>query len=495
MKAQAAARLRQAARVLDEPAWVVGGTVRDALLGRDTPDIDLAVADAKGAAQKLARAWKGSLVVLDEDNGVYRVALKKGPVTQVDVARLQGGSIEADLMRRDFTVNAMAVPLKSAAAGPSPLIDPRGGKADLGRKVVRTETDQVLRDDPLRLLRAFRLAAQLGFSIEPETLDRLSRLRHLVRRPAGERIQSELCALLAVPGSSAWLKTMDETGVLTALFEEMEPSRKCAEVYYGPGGVMTHSLDTAARADYLLSSLGEVWPDMAVRLKEQLDGRSSAGRPFRAVLVLAAFLHDVAKPETARQVDGRLRFFGHDTVGAKRVEAILKRLRFPTETVRTVCAIVAHHLRPGHLAVAAELTDKAVYRFFRDLGEDAVPLLAVCWADHASYVPDAALRRLLGPAREAPGEPLARVKPVSARKTIAHLRLITELLRRFCDESRQPVPEPLIDGHDVMKTASVEPGPKVGELLEKIREAQAEGKVRTRKEALAFLAGLKARRK
>lgn len=495
MRAQAAARLRQAARVLKEPAWVVGGTVRDALLGRDTPDIDLAVSDAKGAAQKLARAWKGSFVPLDEENGVYRVALKKGPVTQVDVARIQGGSIEADLLRRDFTVNALAVPLESAAARPFPLIDPRGGKEDLARKVLRTESDQILRDDPLRLLRAFRLAAQLGFSIEPATLDRISRLRHLVRRPAGERVQAELCGLLAVPGASAWLKTMDKTGVLTALFEEMEPARKCAEVYYGEGGVLTHSLDTAARADFLLGALEEVWPELAARVKEDLGARSAPGRPFSAVLILAAFLHDVAKPETARQVDGRLRFFGHDTVGAKRVEAILRRLRFPAETVRTVSSVVAHHLRPGHLAVAAELTDKAVYRFFRDLGDDAVPLLAVCWADHASYVEAGALRRLLGPAREAPGAGLSRVKPVEARKTIAHLRLITELLRRRFDEERQPVPAPLIDGHDVMKTASVEPGPKVGELLEKVREAQAVGKVRTRKEALALLAGLKAKRK
>lgn len=495
MRAQAAARLRQAARILKEPAWVVGGTVRDALLDRDTPDIDLAVFDARAAAQKLAGAWKASFVVLDDENGVYRVALKKGPVAQVDVARIQGGSIEADLMRRDFTVNALAVPLESAAARPAPLIDPRGGRADLERKVLRTESDQILRDDPLRLLRAFRLAAQLGFSIEPETLDRVSRLRHLVRRPAGERIQSELCALLAVPGASAWLKTMDRTGVLTALFEEMEPSRRCAQVYYGEGGVLTHSLDTAARADFLLSALDEVWPDMAAQVEADLAARSAPGRPFRSVLILAAFLHDVAKPETARQVDGRLRFFGHDTVGAKRVEAILKRLRFPAETVRTASTIVAHHLRPGHLAVAAELTDKAVYRFFRDLGEDAVPLLAVCWADHASYVEDGALRRLLGPAREAPEAGLSRVKPVSARKTVSHLRLITELLRRSCDKSRQPVPEPLVDGHDVMKTASVEPGPKVGELLEKVREAQAVGKVRTRKEALALLAGLKAKRK
>lgn len=462
--------IKQAAKLLSGPVWIVGGTVRDKLLGRPVPDLDLACAGAEAAARALARGLKAAFVPLDEKLGIYRVVPKNGQ--QIDVAELQGKSIEEDLARRDFTVNAMALPLRGGG-----LIDPRGGRKDLERKVLRTESEAVLRDDPLRILRAFRLAAQLGFSIEPDTLAKLSKLRHLVRRPAGERLQSELLLMLAQPGASRWLRVMDESGVLTALFEELEPSRQCATVYYGDGGVLTHSLDTAARADFLLTNLGSVWPDLAPKLA-----------PQRALLLLAALLHDVSKPETAREVGGRLRFFGHDALGAKRCEAILTRLRFPTDSVRLVAAVVAHHLRPGNLAASEEVTEKAVYRFFRDLGAHAVPLLLVCWADHASYLDEATVKRHLKTARAPLGEGIGRLRTPEARKTIRHLQLITHLLRRGLDERKKALPDRVVDGNDVMKAAGVEPGPRVGELLEKVRELQAEGKIRNRKEALAFLA-------
>lgn len=464
-------RRKLAAKLLTGPVWVVGGTVRDKLLGRPTPDLDLACANAEAAAKTLARAWRAAFVPLDEKTGVYRVVPKDGG--QVDVAELQGGAIEDDLARRDFTVNAMAEPLAGGA-----LVDPRGGQKDLKKRLLRTENEAILRDDPLRLLRAFRLAAQLNFQVEAETLAKISKLRQLVRRPAGERLQSELLLLLAVPGCSSRLKEMDACGLLTALFEELEPSRKCAVDYYGEGGVMTHSLDTASRADFLLHNLDSVFPELA-------PGLADAGKRT-PLLILAALLHDVAKPETARQVDGRLRFFGHDVLGAKRVEAILKRLRFPTDSIRLVSAAVGNHLRPGHLAMAPEVTEKAVYRFYRDLGEHALPTLLVCWADHASYVDETTLRKALKTARAPMGEGLARVKPAAAHKTIRHLQLISYLLQRGLDADKKALPDRLVNGHDVMK-AGVKPGPKVGELLEKVREAQAEGKVKNRKEALAFL--------
>jgi putative nucleotidyltransferase with HDIG domain len=464
-------RRKLAAKLLTGPVWVVGGTVRDQLLGRPIPDLDLACADAEAAAKTLARAWKAAFVPLDEKNGVYRVVPRDGG--QVDVARLQGATIQEDLARRDFTINAMAEPLAGGA-----LIDPRGGQKDLKKRLLRTENENVLREDPLRLLRAFRLAAQLNFSIEAETLTKISKLRQLVRRPAGERLQSEMLQLLAVPGCSRFLKEMDACGLLTALFEELEPSRKCAVDYYGEGGVMTHSLDTASRADFLLSNLDSVFPELAPRLVE-------AGKQA-PLLILAALLHDVSKPETARQVEGRLRFFGHDTLGAKRVEAILKRLRFSADASKLICAAVANHLRPGHLATAPEVTEKAVYRFYRDLGEHALPTLLVCWADHASYIDETTLRKALKTARAPMGEGLGRLKPATTQKTVRHLQLISYLIKRGLDDEKKALPDRVVNGHDVIK-AGIKPGPKVGEVLEKVREAQAEGKIKNRKDALAFL--------
>jgi tRNA nucleotidyltransferase/poly(A) polymerase len=299
--------------------------------------------------------------------------------------------------------------------------------------------------------------------------------------------------LLAVPGSSASLAQMDECGLLTALFEDLEPARRCAEDYYGTGGVLKHTLDVCARTDFLLTNFRKIYPDLSRAFDEHLAARSSGGIPERAVLMLAALLHDVSKPETARLVDGRLRFFEHDVRGAARAANILKALKFSREHVETVAEIVRQHLRPGHLASSPDpVTDKAVYRFFRDLGVRAPGLLVVCWGDHASYMTEVRLARLLKIACATPPRAgLARIRPEDARKTVRHIQLVSLLLRRYFDQDRAPVPARLLDGGEIMKALKLPPGPKIGDILERLREAQAEGLVADRAQALSFVARLK----
>jgi len=480
------------------PVYLVGGAVRDAALGRPVADLDLACRNARALAAAVARAFKGALVTLDADNAVYRLVLPPArgrALKQIDVAEILGAGIAEDLARRDFTVNAAALELTGAPPASVPesaFLDPRGGLADLRRRVLRVEDDKPLKDDPLRLLRAFRVAAQAGLTIEPETKTLIRKHRRLIAEPAGERVQAELLALLAAPGAAARLREMDECGLLTALFEDLEPARRCAEGYYGPGGVLKHTLDVCARLELLLDGFRKIYPDLGRPFDEWLAARASAGAPERAVLMLAALLHDVSKPETARTVDGRLRFFEHDARGAVRAGGLLRRLRFSREHVDTVEEIVRQHLRPGHLASGGPVTEKAVYRFFRDLGARAPGLLVVCWADHASYMPEPRLKRLLGAACGVPPRAgLSRLRPEEARKTVRHLQLVSTLLRRYFDEERAPVPARLLDGREVMKALKIPPGPKVGEALERLREAQAEGKVRDRAGALAFVARLK----
>jgi putative nucleotidyltransferase with HDIG domain len=479
------------------PVYLVGGAIRDAALGRPVADLDLACAEARLLAASIARAFRGALVTLDERNGVYRLVLPPARgrgLKQIDVAELQGADILEDLKRRDFTANAVALELRPglpAALPETAFLDPRGGFSDLARRVLRVEDDRPFKDDPLRLLRAFRIAAQLGLEIEPATRVLIRKHRRLVREPAGERVQAELLALLAVPGASARLAEMDECGLLTALFEDLEAARRCAEDYYGPGGVLKHSLDVCARVDFLLTNFRKVYPDLSKSFDEHLLARASGGIPERAVLMLAALLHDVSKPETARTIEGRLRFFEHDVRGADRAAKILRDLRFSREHVDTVAEIVRHHLRPGHL-VSGPVTDKAVYRFFRDLGVQAPGLLAVCWGDHASYMTEPRLARLLKISCATPPRAgLARIRPEDARKTVRHLQLVSLLLRRYFDSDRSPVPARLLDGVEVMKALKLPPGPKIGEILERLREAQAEGKVADRAQALAYVARLK----
>ncbi|NNN06043.1 MAG: HD domain-containing protein, partial [Elusimicrobia bacterium] len=497
--AEAREALRRVAALRREPVWLVGGAIRDAALGRAAPDLDLAGRDARGLAAKIAREFKGTLVTLDAENCVYRLVLPPArgrALKQIDVAELQGADITADLKRRDFTANAVALELPARLPPSLPesaFLDPRRGLADLAHGVLRCEEGRLFEEDPLRLLRAFRVSAQTGLELDAPTLALIRKHRRLIARPAGERVQSELLALLAVPGSSACLRAMDECGLLTALFEDLEPARRCAEDYYGPGGVLKHALDVCARLDFLLMRFAKIYPDLARAFDAHLAARAAGGAPWRAVLMLAALLHDVSKAETARTVDGRLRFFQHDTRGAERAGRILRALRFSREHVDAVAAIVRHHLRPGHLvASGGPVTDKAAYRFFRDLGTDAPGLLCVCWADHAGYMPETRLRRLLSAAcGDPPRTDLSRIRPEESRKTVRHLQLVSLLLRRFFDQDRAPVPARLLDGREVMKHLKIPPGPRVGDILERLREAQAEGEVQDRAQALAFVARLK----
>lgn len=476
----------------DGGVFIVGGTLRDRALKRPGPlvDVDLAAsAPAKPFAQRLARRLRGSFVVLDESSRVYRIVVKPSKTRerglQIDVAEIQGKTIREDLARRDFTVNAMAVRLPLAGEG---LLDPFSGLKDVARRTLRMVGANAFREDPLRLLRAYRLAAGLDLKIDPKTLKAVRENAKRVASAAGERVRAELLGILAHPDSASWLRAMDETGLLTSVFPELEASRKCAEVYYGPGGVLKHSLAVVSRADKLLADSDSIYPDWKDRFAEALGAGLPKGSDPKALVRLACLLHDVAKPATAKKIKGRLRFFGHESRGASMSLEILKRLRFSGDEADAVRVCVHHHLRPGNLAANKIVSDKAVFRFFRDLDAHGVRLLAVCWADHASYLTPAALRSILPKIAEDPHRSdLSKVRSEDARKTLFHLQVVSYLLDQWFNRPETSRPTRILDGNSVMKALGIPPGPGVGEALEALTEAQAEGIVKNRSEALDFL--------
>ncbi|MBI5201135.1 MAG: HD domain-containing protein [Elusimicrobia bacterium] len=457
--------------------------MRDAALGRPLTDLDLAVlGDAEGLARALANKASGSFVVLDDSTRVYRVAFPEG---QVDVAEILGGSIAADLARRDFTINAMAYPVSPDGAL-GPLLDPRGGSRDLASGLVRASGPEPFAEDPLRLLRAYRFAAQLGFTVEPKTRGWIKKLAPKLRRCAGERVRVELMGLLSAGPAAPHVRALDEVRLLSALFPELEKQRACARGYYGSGGVLRHTLDAVERMDLILEKAPSVWPELKDSVARELD--RWGGRAASALLRLGILLHDVAKPATAKKIGGRLRFFGHDERGAKMTRKELERLRFSGKEIDSVSECVRHHLRPGNLATNREVSPKAIYRFFRDLGGNGVPLLFVCWADYASYMDKAAVRRALPTLTKDPGPPPA---DPDKGKTVRHLRLVSLLLKAYFERADVVRPPKLLTGHDVMKTLGIPPGPAVGKALAKLTEAQAAGKVPDKESALAFLRRLK----
>jgi poly(A) polymerase len=440
---------------------LVGGAVRDARLGRGTVDLDVAMpTGALEVGRRVADRLGGTFVLLDAARGAARV-IASG--TQLDLSNYRAPSLMADLLARDFTVNALAVDLRSLiGSGRAPVIDPSGGLADLRARCLRLPSPDVLLDDPLRALRAVRLEGTLGFRSMPVTVRAVRRAAPGLASVAAERIRDELVAILGLPSAARAVRRADALGLLSVILPEIEPMRTTAQPLPHRFPVLEHSLRALAGADTVAASPMALAPfseELAVHFSQALGGGVARAQSLK----LAALLHDVAKPETARVVEGRVRFFEHDVIGAERARAIGERLRLPERVTGLVERLVRHHLRPMHLGQPGALTRRARYRFFRDLGPDARDLLVLALVDAAAVT----------------GE--------SPRRVWRRATLLRDLLGGWAEEQARITAPPLVRGHDVIARYGLAPGPAIGRLLERAREAQATGLVATREEVLAYL--------
>jgi tRNA nucleotidyltransferase/poly(A) polymerase len=451
--------------------YVVGGWVRDRLLGRRNYDLDFAV-DGQGMAlaRRLADHFAGDYYALDEERDTGR-AIVTGPDGKrrfVDVARLRGPDLAADLADRDFTINALAIDIKA----PNVVIDHHHGRDDLEWELIRPVSDSSIRDDPVRALRAVRQAAQLGFSLTAETEALLRRDGAGLSTASGERICDELARLLVQPDAAAYLVLLDELGLLTVLFPALEPLRQLAQSPPHHLPVLAHSLKTVGALEQLLSSLqaGQPTPEparlqpFAGRLQTHLEQTMSSTRPRLVTLKLAALLHDVGKAEAhSREPEGRIRFIGHPKQGKSQAAEILQGLRLSRAEVQLGETIIEHHMRPLLLAHEESVSSRAIYRFFRDTGDAGVDVLLHALADNrATYPPGSGDREQ------------QRLEALAAR-----------MLQDYWEHRQERVaPPPLITGRDLLREFDLQPGPLIGQLLEAVREAQVSGEVRTREQAL-----------
>lgn len=464
------------ARASGVAGYVVGGTVRDALLGRATRDLDLAVdGDAMGVAQRIARALSGHFVELDDVNAVARVVLDEGPVRYIDVAQLQG-TLDQDMRRRDFTIDALAVPLDGGA-----VIDVGGGLDDLAACLVRMNGADVFDADSLRLLRGVRIAAELGFKLEPATEAAIRERASRVTEAAAERRRDELARIFSLEDAYAGLRLLDRVGLLDVLLPELAVGKGVMQ----PGefhayDVFEHALRAVEAMDVMLAPVrpgGEhawMWDELwraigwdEAELRAYLAEELSEGRSRASLLKLATLLHDVAKPQTREvQLDGRVRFFGHADLGAKAAARVMRRYRCSAKEVRFVSVLVAEHLRPVQLAQPGEApTRRALYRFHRDLGDAARAVLLLALADAAG----------------------ARGPKMTSEGWSRHVWYMNGLLVRSMKEEGIVDPPRLLTGDDIISKLGVPEGPAIGRLLEALREAQAAGEVTDLDGALEFV--------
>ena len=451
-----------------EPLYLVGGSVRDLLLGiGNIKDLDLAMAaGSETLAQAFADRIGGSFFFLDEDRKITRV-VKRGPDgdLQFDFTNFEGPDLRADLARRDFAMNAMAVELCGflSAGKLDGLVDPFDGKGDIEKRVVRVFDAAVLDADPLRLLRAVRFAATLGFSIDAPTQEAVRARADLAVGPAPERIRDELFQVLAVPGAGRYVEALESLGLLRTLLPELSALKDFAPGRHHCYDILTHSLKTTEYVDAVLDDLVSLAPDHAGHVRDLLAGELEPLVTRGAALRFACLLHDVAKAETySRDDDGDIHFFGHDTVGSERALAVCRRFRLSGNTGSVVSRLVRHHMRPLNLSAPGGPTRRALYRYCRDL-KDAVPESVVLSLADARATSEAMPEGFTDTSRTA-----------------------AVILDYYFGKYLKTEAQPFITGRDLI-ARGMRPGPGFREILDDIREQQAGGTLRNRAEALAYL--------
>lgn len=478
-------------------AYYVGGCLLDSFLGKYSSDIDLALPrkDVEAVAKDLGTALKAAVFEMDPEFCVWRLTLKDG--FQIDLSALEGDNILTDLPRRDFTINALALPVTSkpllkiktesgkkkvllTTFNKKDLIDLNEGQKAIKNKKIISNNPKVFDADPLRLFRAFRIAAERGFEIDKDTLSLIKQKSTKAHEPSGERIQEELKRLFRANNTAHYLSIMEELGLFKELLPMLADQKTCAECYYGKDGVWKHTLLVVDRIEFLLNNLKLCIPNFYKELEPYAQDK--------ALYKMAAFLHDISKPETAKMKDGRLRFFYHEQQGARRAEHFLKNLRYSTVDCKMICKMISSHLRPSNLASNEIVTNKGVYKFFKEMGTAGIPMLFLCWADYTSYVSMESLKKMLPKAQD-PVMTIEEGKALGAEgKTLRHLQMLNFLFIKYFTETQKIIlPEKLLDGKDIMRELKLPSGKIIGIILEHLAEMQVEGKFNTREEALAYL--------
>jgi poly(A) polymerase len=461
------------AALTGQDAWLVGGAVRDALLGRPTADFDVAVAgDPEAAARAIARAARGTAFELSGAFGAWRVVGRdersgdersaRGRNWNVDVVRLRDADLAADLAGRDFTINAMAEPLAGGE-----LLDPHGGRADLEARRLRMVSAAALADDPLRTLRAARLAVELTLELDPATREEVRRQAPGLAGVAPERVFAELKRVVGAERPAAGLLLAEDLGVAAVVLPELAALRGVEQNVFHHRDVHGHTLEVLEAVASLqvdAHELGEHAAAVRALLAEPLGDDLSRGGAMR----FAALLHDAAKPATRDyRPDGRVTFIGHDSEGAELARDVMRRLRASQRVADYVAALTLHHLRLGFLVHERPLSRRGIWRYLAATDPNAADVTIFTVAD-----------RLATRGRNA--------EPAIA----AHLELARDVLGpAFARRSERP-PLPLVRGDELAAALGIEPGPALGRLLAAVEEARYAGEIGSREEAISLARSL-----
>ena len=439
----------------DNEIYLVGGTVRDFYMGLESTDRDIIVMDqeAREFALKLSELFQATFVPLDEENKIYRIVLPD-KINYIDVTNPVGDSIEKDLMRRDLTINAIAVNIRTGE-----LIDISGGVTDIMNKCINYVNELNFVDDPLRLLRVYRFQALYGFQLAPETINAVCKYSDLIHKPAVERINYELLKLFGGDYAHIALENMNKTWILEEIFPFVKELKQVPPNSHHHLDLFHHSIETVKQVQILYNEA----PD---EVKEHLRRIDFGGFSRLAHLKLAAFMHDIGKFSTWTIEEGKHRFIKHDDVGSKMSVKILKDLHFSNKQIDYISSMIKYHIYPSHVMTSPQITEKIMMRYVRKMDTNSIDAIILAQADRLS----------------------ARGPEITDQIVERNITSLNMLLRFYLEarETLKPLPK-LLSGNDVMQILNIKPSKRLGEIMDALHEAQISGDVITKEHAIEFV--------
>jgi len=463
-------------------SYLVGGFIRVIALDIDSRNLDIVAQFSPEKISKFVSSIKGAkFFPLDIKRKMFRMIIKNdSDITTVDFSFYDIIKIKDELTGRDFTINAIAVPTAIFSEDyklptkitkkdyelpyklPFNLIDPFNGLKDLTEGMLRLVSEKALQDDPVRILRAFRFKLFHNLSIPEELEQKIKLDSNMLRFISSERIAEEVLKIFSYDNISSILKEMQELNVLKHIFLSIEDNVGIPQFGYHSEDVFGHLLKCVDKMDNIEEFIKLYLTDYSKQIFSHLSELIQGDYKRFTFLKLAAFLHDIGKSETkVVDINGKIRFYNHQKVGAEKTENICKNLRLSNKATNYLVKIVEKHMRIPNLLSLEEITDRATYRLIREAGDELIDLILLCYVDLVA-------------------DPGPLVEKDSEEKMVKYFRRILKLKERVKKQTKKP----LIRGDEIIEKFGLTPGPKIGEFLKLIEKERALGNISTKDEAL-----------
>ncbi len=467
-----------------QPIYLVGGALRDHLLGRKIKDLDFAlVGDTGIVSRAVKRALAAQVFILDDTRQTARVIhrTEDGEIIHLDFVKFTGETLVEDLENRDFSINALAVDLSRLDF----LVDPLGGWDDLKQKILRVCSEHAMQDDPLRVLRGIRLVLKYDLTIDVHTTDLMVDAAPDIKRISGERVRDELINILAL-GKPRWaFQLFDRIGCIEPVFPELAMLKQVPAVAPHVHDLWEHTLNVAEYLNLLMDAILSNSPDLLQQLPffEALESRIwefndklrdhflqdiQPERSRKSLLLLAALYHDAGKPTALQEAaDRRLHFYGHAKQGLSAISSRAIALALSNREVELLAGVVGNHMRVHELAANSELPSaKSIYRFFQDCGDYGIDICLLSLADMLATFEET----------------------LATDRWTKELDVVRMLMNAYWHHEAEIInPPKLMSGDDLQTEFNLTPGPIFKEILDALHEEQAAGIVLTRAEALDWV--------